>query len=406
MSLTTHSKGAALRSAASLFCGLLAGTGLVQAMLGLRALRRFKRQAGTAAPPLAGRAAPFSTEEPTWPSVSLFKPVCGEEPLLEEALESFFKLAYPGTHELVFGLHSADDKALPVIKALIARHPEVEARLVIDATLHGSNRKVSNLINMASHAQYDVWVVADSDIHVEESYLTKVVKPLGDPGTGLVTALYTGLPASNTLVRQMGAYQINASFLPGALMARQMGRQDSFGATVALHRQTLAQLGGFEALANQVADDALLGALTRRHGLAVALAPTLCQTTISETSLAALLSHELRWGRTTRKVAPVGYALSILQYPLFWAVGAILLRPASTPAWGLLGGGWLARLVMNRFLGQETGIDLTGLDFFLPLRDCLSAGIVLASLTGRRVTWRGHTLQLTDGPFPTSGPHH
>ena len=43
---------------------------------------------------------------------------------------------------------------------------------------------------------------------------------------------------------RLGALQINQYFLPGALLARAMGRQDCLGATMALRRETLERIGG------------------------------------------------------------------------------------------------------------------------------------------------------------------
>ncbi len=66
--------------------------------------------------------------------------------------------------------------------------------------------------------------------------------------------------------RALGAAQINHSFLPGALLARALGRQDCLGATMALTRETLERVGGLHALAHHLADDAVLGQLVRAQG--------------------------------------------------------------------------------------------------------------------------------------------
>ena len=99
--------------------------------------------------------------------------------------------------------------------------------------------------------------------------------------------------------------QINHYFLPGALLARAMGRQDCLGATMMLRRETLERIGGFAALVNHLADDNVLGRLVQRLGLTVALADTVPATTVPETTLRALWRHELRWARTIRALVPV-----------------------------------------------------------------------------------------------------
>ena len=160
--------------------------------------------------------------------------------------------------QIVFGLQDATDPALHVLRRLCARFPAVDIKVVIDPTQHGINRKVSNLINMYPHAAHDLIVIADSDIHAPSGYLADLAAELARPGVGLVTTLYTGLQATGTVAARLGAAQINHSFLPGALLARSLGRQDCLGATMALRRQTLEAVGGLHALVHHLADDAVL----------------------------------------------------------------------------------------------------------------------------------------------------
>src|SRR5208337_4082762 len=102
----------------------------------------------------------------------------------------------------------------------------------------------------------------------------RLLAALAVPGTGLVTTVYAGLAATPTLAGRLGVAWINFSFLPGALLARWLGRQDCLGASMALRRGTLDAIGGLPALANHLADDFFLGVLVRGRGLQVRLADT------------------------------------------------------------------------------------------------------------------------------------
>ena len=209
---------------------------------------------------------------------------------------------------------------------------------MVDATRHGRNRKVGNLINMLPAARHEVLVIADSDLHVQPDYLDRLVAAMEPPGVGLVTTLYAGLPVERRIPPMLGAAQITHSFLPGALLARAMGRQDCLGATMALRRDTLTRIGGFQALVEHLADDNVLGRLVQGVGLSVALADTVPLTTVPERRVADLFRHELRWARTIRRLAPVPFAASVLQYPIFWALLAVILAPAALWSWLCLGG--------------------------------------------------------------------
>ncbi|HVY15922.1 MAG TPA: glycosyltransferase, partial [Rhodopila sp.] len=240
------------------------------------------------------------------------------------------------------------------------------------------------------------------DVHVRPDYLESLLMALEQPGVGLVTTLYAGLPASANWVARLGAAQITSGFLPGALLSRRLGRSDCLGATMCLRRADLARIGGLEALVDHLADDNVLGRRIKGLGLAVALADTLVLTTVPETDPRALFRHELRWARTIRALEPAGFAASVLQYPLFWALLAVLLDgfgrwslAAFLIAWLLrAAAAWWGDRALARLWrgGGESVLAFSCPLGLLPIRDVLSVIVLLASYGGRQVDWRGHAL--------------
>jgi ceramide glucosyltransferase len=359
----------------------LAGVGMLQVSAGLAAVRRFGQRAST----------PASAE---LPAVTVLKPLHGDEPLLEDALASFLVQDYPA-YQVVFGLQDKSDPALAVIHRLRARFPDADIEVVVDATQHGVNKKIGNLINMLPAARHDVLVIADSDMHAERDYLREVVATLQKENVGLVTTLYAGRPAGPGLPGQLGTSQITHGFLPGALLARALGRQDCLGATMALRRETLEAVGGLPALVHHLADDAVLGQLVNRLGLETRLAGTVLETTVPERHFSPLVQHELRWGRTIVSLVPVGYAASAIGYPVFWSALAILLSGSEAWAWFLFALAWLARAVAARGIDRALGLDPITPFWLLPLRDLLSVSVIVASYAGDEVEWRGQVLSTT-----------
>ena len=370
---------------ASHLTGGAAFLGMAQSLAGVVAVRRF-----------AARPPPPST---AFPPVTVLKPLHGDEPLLAEALATFCAQDYP-VFQIVFGVAHAQDPAVAAVAALRERFPETEITLVVCGEQHGSNRKVSNLINMARVARHDLLVIADSDLHVAPDYLHRVVAEFERPGTGLVTTLSVGLPATRRLPERLAATQITYTFLPGVLLGRALGRQDCLGVTMAVRADTLARAGGLLALADHLADDAVLGGLVRAQGLAVRLAATLPATTVAEATLADGFEHELRWARTIRAQAPAGYAASALQYPIVWAVMAAILSGLALPLVTLVAVAWAVRAVtawqidrVLRPLGSGAARRALRVPvLLLPLREAMSVVVMLASYRTRRVSWRGHTM--------------
>ena len=370
----------------------LAAIGAAQALAGWRAVARF---AARPPPPLAHR-----------PPITVLKPLHGDEPLLEDALASLCRQDYPD-FQVVFGVQDPADPAIAVVRRLQARFPGRRLVLVVDPTPHGANRKVANLMNMLPAAQHAVLAIADSDLHVAPDWLDRLAAALAPPGTGLVTTLYAGLPADGRrvqrgwvqrgLVQRLGAEQITHAFLPGALLARALGRQDCLGATMVLRRATLERIGGFAALVDHLADDNVLGQKVRALGLEVALAATVPLTTVGEATPGALWRHELRWARTIRALAPGPFAASALQYGIAWALAAVALSAGAGWAWGVLACAWVARAAAGRGIDRALRGCRVPLAFplplwLLPLRELMSMAVLLAAFAGNRVEWRGHRL--------------
>lgn len=364
------------------FAGLCAAAGVAQQLIGTRLICRF---AATPAPVPAAR-----------PPVSLLKPLCGAEPLTELALESFFLIDYPD-YQLVFGVQNAADPVLEIVAALRARYPQRDVALVQDATAHGMNRKISNLINMLPAVKYETLVMSDADIHVPPYFLDRVMAALEGEGVGLVTTLYTALPGTPALATQLGAAQINYTFLPGALLARQLGRRDCLGVTMALSKTMLAEVGGLQAVANNLADDQVLGRLVLAHGHKVELAQLIPATTVPEADFHALFRHELRWARTIRALVPVPYAASVLQISLLWAALTILFAGGALWAWVLFAAVLAVRTLAARRIDNALRLTPAGGAALFLLRDLFSTIIYIASFTGSRVDWRGQMMQADAG---------
>src|SRR5262244_1662133 len=82
------------------------------------------------------------------PRVTILKPLHGAEPGLYENLASFCTQNYPGAVQIILGVQDPRDDAIAVVEELRARYKDRHLDLLVDATMHGLNRKVSNLVNM------------------------------------------------------------------------------------------------------------------------------------------------------------------------------------------------------------------------------------------------------------------
>ena len=235
----------------------------------------------------SARRAPLA---PFAPGVSVLKSLKGLDPGMLDAFRSHCHQNYLGEFEILFGVSSLDDPAVPAVHQLQSEFPNQAIRLIECPMRLGTNGKVSTLAQLASQARHEFLLVNDSDITVTPHYLERVMAHFAPSETrpgqqqppkpvGLVTALYRGR-AHGTLGSRLESLGIASDFMPSVLVARMIegGLRYGLGSTLAVSRDALQKIGGFEALVDHLADDYELGeriykAGYRLHSLATSLRP-------------------------------------------------------------------------------------------------------------------------------------
>ena len=333
-------------------------------------------------------------------AVTVLKPLHGDEAGLFENLVSFCEQDYAGPIQIVFGVANPDDKAIAVVERLRTAYPGRLLELVIDDRVTGSNPKIANLINMSGRIANDIVVIADSDIRVRPDYLSQIVGAL-DRGGGVVTCPYYGI-STGSLWSRLAQLSVDSHFLPGVVLAAGLRlSKPCLGSTIALRRPLLTAIGGFEPLADCLADDYVLGELVAKRGEPVALLPFAVGHVCSETTFAELWRHELRWALTIRTINPLGYLGWAVTHPFPLALIAWCLE-GGVPALGLA----LAALMCRAGLifAIERGYGLQPHPYWLiPVRDLLSFAVFVMGFVARDVSWRGHHYELMSEGMLKSG---
>ncbi|HLH76090.1 MAG TPA: glycosyltransferase [Candidatus Binataceae bacterium] len=327
---------------------------------------------------------------PSLPRVALLKPLHGANQSLSDNLNSFLDVDYPNK-QYIFGVSDSRDPACAVLAQVVANHPGMEVRLEVGGLADAANDKVGKLVRMARQArQADILVLSDADIAVQPDYLRRVVAELSsDPRVGVVTSLYRAWPGTQALGAKLEAAYVNTDFLPLALLGSTVGPLSyAFGATIAIKREVLEAVGGFEALKDLLADDFHLGNRAFQCGYGIKLSSELVTIVTNESSLSDFWTHQLRWARTYRSVHR-GSVATVLTHGTFW--GLVLMatsrfNPMAIEAFGLL---LAARYVTAGFMVKTVAqLPLRLRDLiFLPLKDLAGTAIFFASLLGRTVRW-------------------
>jgi len=340
------------------------------------------------------------------PPVSILKPVRGVDCEAYENFASFCRLDYP-EYEVIFAVAESDDPVVPVIEKLQADFPRCSIRLIKSVAHTGANRKINSLCRLVQEARYDVVVMSDSDVRVAADYLRVVVPPFADSQVGVVTGFCRCMTAGSIAadLQTLGMYVDSA---PGALVARMLeGRiHFAFGWTMATTKRHLAEIGGWEAMANYHSDDFELGDRIARRGYRVELMREPVWMVFPQETIGQYFRHELRWSIGLKNVRPTAYPWLILTHGLPWALLAAALAAAA--GWGVI-----AATHLLAYLGLRLGLAWTtgtwGLGdtgvwkklWLLPLRDAIGFIAWVGGFFSERILWRGFAYRVKNGQlFP------
>jgi ceramide glucosyltransferase len=331
---------------------------------------------------------------PTWPAVSILKPIEGVDSGTLEALASFCRLEYPGDWEIIVGTLSDNDPVVAVVCELKRNHPNVRLRW-IRASLLGTNRKTSIMEALWREARGSCLLFSDADVSVEPDYVQRVVDELLQPGVGCVTCLPRSVGA-RTWGGKVIALHYGCNYLPQWMLARQTtGISWAIGHTMAVSREVLQQLRGFSGFLNHLADDYELGRRTARLGLSVVVAPVLVDCTMPEESLIAAMNRLQRWKRTIRRARGPASAGVVLTLPVVWATLWLLWSPSSAFVWFawacVLGLRWIGGWALQHMVRMP---DWHRVWWLLPFVDLLELWTLIGAYTGDHVWWRGHRYRL------------
>jgi ceramide glucosyltransferase len=336
------------------------------------------------------------------PPVSILKPVRGIDSEAYENFSSYCRLNYP-YYEIIFAVTDPSDPIVPVIKKLQQDFPKIRIRLATSVERLGQNNKISNLYRLVKEAQYDLLVMSDSDVRVEPDYLRELVGTFANPDVGAVTSFYR-CAGGGTLAADLAMLGMCSDSLPSALIARRLegGVHFAFGWTMATTKERLAEIGGWESMADHHSDDFELGNRIARRGHRVEIMREAVSVVFPRETLREVFRQELRWAIGLRNVRPVAYAGMIFTHGLPWALLAAVVALSS---------GWpgLAVLYLAAYLILRIGVawiagvwglrdpTVIGKLWLLPLRDAVTSVVWLVGLLSDRIRWRGSEFRVKNG---------
>ncbi len=343
------------------------------------------------------------------PAISILKPLKGCDNTTAASLESWLHQNYAGPLQILFGVAEENDPVCEIVRALLAKTPAANARLVVCEKLVGTNAKAAKLAQLEKLAQHDLILVCDADVRVPPDFLASFVAPLRDEKTALVNCFYR-LANPVTTAMRWEAIAINADFWSQVLQAATLKPLDfALGAAILVRRKSLSEIGGVQSLANCLADDYQLGHRIAQNGHRIALCPVVVECWDAPMTWAQVWRHQLRWARTIRVCQPLPYFFSLLSNATFWpglwllvslAVANTFYAPLTALVFVLVRIS-LAQNLQRRFTPER---QLVSPAWLVPVKDVLQVAIWFCAFAGNTVEWRGRKMKLQrDGTLIENG---
>jgi ceramide glucosyltransferase len=331
------------------------------------------------------------------PRVTIFKPLAGSDDDLDDNLDSFARIDYP-SFEILFGVADTSDPAFAAARRFLARHPKIDARLVVTDRLAALNPKVAQLVGLERVATGEVYVISDSNVRVQPTYLWSLVAELEDKRVGMVTSLFAGT-GERTLGAALENLQLCAATAPGlAAMDAVSRRPFTVGKSMAVRRRDLAVLGGFQPVGHVLAEDHVLGRRFLAAGLQLRTSFEVVENRNVDCTVGRTLERHTRWAKLRRSLNPAAFVAEPVLTPIIVASAGVVVAPSKLTA-GVLAAVCLmqsacALLAVRLLRGRALAWWYAPLEIARSYVTLLCWGYACMS---RRIAWRGHPFFLRRG---------
>ncbi|MBZ5496327.1 MAG: bacteriohopanetetrol glucosamine biosynthesis glycosyltransferase HpnI [Acidobacteriia bacterium] len=331
-----------------------------------------------------------------WPPVTVLKPVYGLEKNLRENLRSVCCQDYPD-YQVVFSAQRRDDPAIPLLKEIQQEFGSARVTIAIEECRAGTNGKINNMIGGLKHARHDILVIGDSDVLLRPDYLKTIVAPLADREVGFVCTLYKAACADNWY-EKVELLTLNADLMTSIIFAHVTGAAKfCLGASTALRRSTLEEIGGLPALADYLVEDYEMGRRIWNSGKKNAIIPYFIDTIMDLKSPSQWWGHQVYWDQNNRAARPIAFSATVLLRSVPFALLYAAVRPGDITGLSVLLGALVLRLAtaaVNLGWGLRDREGLRSL-YLLPFRDIASLISFFLAYTKRTTVWRGAHFTLT-----------
>lgn len=346
-------------------------------------------------------------------TVSILQPILSGDPTLWDCLSGNLQMQTHYQTEFIWLIDDNDEIARSGCQQLIAQYPDKNVRLIsLPPSPDGISPKTFKLIEGTQQARGEIIVVLDDDTILPDGGLAQCIPYLDKPDVGLAFGLPYYINFSNFWSSLVSCFVNGNSLVTYIPYSSLISPFTINGMFYAIKREILDRVGGFSGLEGAICDDYAIARRFRAHGYKLAQTP-LRHGICTQVENAAHYFHLLnRWFMFPQAsimrsatfgelivfylvvLVPNFFGLSILCYLLFFpGIPAAIFCSIY-----FCFNGYMTVQFNHNYLNQATPTSkiflISLVQIFLPFQ------ILWSLLSPRKITWRGHVMQLTkDGGF-------
>ncbi len=323
------------------------------------------------------------------PPVTVLRPICGLENFLEETLETTFRADYP-TFELIFCAADPADPAIDLVERLIAKYPDVPARVLTGDDKVSGNPKLNNLVKGWNAAKYDYILMSDSNVLLPPDYLRRCMAEF-TPETGLVSSPPIGIRPEGFAAHLECAF-LNTFQAKFQMASAALGNSYAQGKMLFWDRRVLDAAGGIAILGHEMAEDVASTKTVRAAGKIVSLPGRFFEQPIGKRNALVVWKRQVRWAKVRR----LGFPMLFLPELLAGAALPTLALAFAAPLWALpvfLGLWYLAEYILA--IAGDWPRDEADIAAWV-LRDAMLPFLWFAAWRGNSFEWRGNAMTAKD----------
>ena len=273
--------------------------------------------------------------------------------------------------------------------------PAKQIRVIPCAPDRAVNPKISKLVQMELAARHDLWLLSDSEVMLDGPVLEALRREWRDGGGAVLTAGYRFTNLA-TWPQRCDAVAVLMGLWPGMAVVRRFKRVDfTLGACTLVRRTEVAEVGGWAAFGDFLAEDRQLGLALAAAGKKIRLSTQVVTLESDPMSWGDFWRHQRRVAVTYRVANPWGFAGMIFTHGSTLFVLLLVLSPSHHLAAAEALAAWLVRLLTIRLFDRWLAFRTPGFWPALLVMSVVEPLCWLLAWVWPRVQWAGKWWRVT-----------